>query len=70
MGSSRVRGSVRAAYIARRLWLQFAVAGYLFSTATVAAAQPSAVELRADVAYGPRPQEVGDVYLPPDPKNR
>jgi acetyl esterase/lipase len=69
MGSSRVRGSVRAAYIARRLWLQFAVAGYLFSTATVAAAQPSAVELRADVAYGPRPQEVGDVYLPPDPKN-
>ncbi len=61
---------MRAAYIVRRRWLQFVVAGWLFGTPAVAAAQPSAVEVRADIAYGALPAELGDVYMPADPKDR
>ncbi len=62
-----MRGFARRAYIALRRTGQF---GLLLGFTAAAAAQPAAVEMRPDIAYGPLPAEQADLYLPDTPRAR
>ena len=64
-----MRGFARRAYIALRRLRQFGLALSLCGC-TGAAAQPSTVEMRPDIAYGPLPAEQADLYLPATPGTR
>ena len=74
MVRSSARGYARGAYIAlaglRQFSLLFALCLPALAQPAPALAQPSKVVVRPGLAYGPLPEELGDLHLPGEPSGR